>query len=127
MSEIFLGQNNFLDQYFFSTKNFLDEILVPIFFVSKTKQDLRSKVFSLVRPLVIVKPESFEKSMFLCENPKKMKIRYSLEIRCFIKKRSAKIKPRHLGCYCFLQKDRNGRTQKVNKFQYVLIRQNFQQ
>ena len=60
------------------------------------------------------------------ENPKKLKIRY-LEIRCFIQKRSAKIKPRHLGCSSFLQKDRNGRTQKVNEFQYVLVRQNFQQ
>ena len=38
---------------------------------------------------------------------------------------SSKIKPRHLGCSVFLQKDRNGHTQKVNEFQYVLVRQNF--
>ena len=60
------------------------------------------------------------------ENPKKLKFRY-LEIRCFIQKRSAKIKPSYLGCSSFLQKDRNGRTQTVNGFQYVLERQNVQQ
>ena len=74
-----------------------------------------------------IEPLRFFKKIYIFgENPKKLKIRY-LEIRCFIQKRSTKIKPRHLGCSSFLQKDHNGRTRKVNGFQYVLVRQNFQQ
>ena len=50
-----------------------------------------------------------------------LKICY-LEIRLFIQKRPAKIKPRQVGCCGLLEKDRNGHTKKVNEYQYVLVK-----
>ena len=49
----------------------------------------------------IVALRIFWKIDIFCENPKKLKIRY-LENRCYIQERSAKIKPRPLGCSSFL-------------------------
>ena len=63
----------------------------------------------------------FRKIDIFGENPTKRKIR-KLEIRLFIQKRSAKIKPRHLECSRFFYKDRNGYTWKVNESQNVLVR-----
>ena len=65
--------------------------------------------------------QTFWKIYIFVKNPKKLKIR-NLEIRLFIDKMSNKIKPRHLGCSGFVQKDCNGHTQKVNKFQYWNLR-----
>ena len=44
-----------------------------------------------------------------------------LDIRLFIQKRSAKIKPRHLGCSVFLQKDCNCRTKKAIKYKSMFV------
>ena len=74
----------------------------------------------------IVALRGFWKIDILEKIHKKLKIRY-LEIKLFIQKGSAKIKPRHFGCSGSLQKDRNGHKQKAKEFQYELVRQNFKQ